>query len=392
MVIGLIELKGEWLEHQGTQAISAAFEGAGHQIFLVGGCVRDALLGRVVYDIDMATTALPDVAMNIARTAGFKVIPTAPDHGTIVVVADGRAHEITTFRQDVVTDGRHAQVAFTCDMISDARRRDFTMNALYADARGRVVDPLGGLPDALARRVHFVGNAQERITEDYLRILRFFRFHACYADKAEGVNPEGLAACALYAWGVETLSYERIGAEMRKMLGACDTLWVVQAMAQSGVLEYVLPNAKLERFNRFEKIARVFDVMPDAVQRLAALGGRNVKERLRLSQAEAKRLMGIEKALLSFRSAAEFGYRLGYHDGVGAFLLRLVSDDAENESEGLAKPDDLARIYAGAHAVFPVKSADLAPLEGVDLGQKLRLLETRWIASGFTLTKKELLE
>ena len=180
-----MNLAGNWLAHPGTQGLCKALEAAGYRALFVGGCVRNAILGVPVADIDLATDATPDVVTRVAEGAGFKVIPTGIDHGTVTVVASGLPHEVTTFRRDVETDGRRAVVAFSTRIEEDASRRDLTMNALYADATGLVIDPLGGLADTLARRVRFVGDPETRIREDYLRILRFFRFHAAYGD------PEG---------------------------------------------------------------------------------------------------------------------------------------------------------------------------------------------------------
>jgi poly(A) polymerase len=204
-----MKVSGDWLTQAGTQSLCAALEGAGYRALFVGGCVRNALLGEPVADVDIATGATPENVTNIAESAGFKVVPTGFDHGTVTVIASGKPHEVTTFRRDVETDGRRAVVAFSTDITEDAARRDFTMNALYADRHGTVIDPLHGLADLQARHVRFVGDAETRIREDYLRILRFFRFHAAYGDAAEGLDPEGLAACAAFSAGLETISKER---------------------------------------------------------------------------------------------------------------------------------------------------------------------------------------
>ncbi|MDP1577484.1 MAG: CCA tRNA nucleotidyltransferase, partial [Cypionkella sp.] len=168
-----MKISDDWIGHPGTQALCKVLAQAGCQALFVGGCVRNSLLGVPVADIDIATNARPEIVSNLAETAGFRVVPTGIEHGTVTVIAQGLAHEVTTFRRDVETDGRRAVVAFSSDVVEDAARRDFTMNALYARADGSVLDPLGGLPDLIARRVRFVGEPQARIREDYLRILRF---------------------------------------------------------------------------------------------------------------------------------------------------------------------------------------------------------------------------
>ena len=245
-----MNLQTQWLTRPETQALCAALEGAGYHALFVGGCVRDGIIGRAVTDIDIATDARPEQVMQITKAAGMKPIPTGIDHGTVTVVSGGIPHEVTTFRRDVETDGRRARVAFSKRVEEDALRRDFTMNALYADARGAVLDPLGtGLADLRARRVRFIGDPHDRIAEDYLRILRFFRFHAHYADRLGGLDPDGLAACAEMADGLAQLSRERVGAEMVKLLAAPDPGQSVAAMVQAGVLARVLPGADASRLS-----------------------------------------------------------------------------------------------------------------------------------------------
>ncbi|MCX8507347.1 MAG: CCA tRNA nucleotidyltransferase, partial [Rhodobacteraceae bacterium] len=238
-----MRIDGDWIKAPGLQQVLACLSGAGHAAYLVGGCVRNALMGLPVTDLDISTDALPLRVSALAKAAGLKVVPTGIEHGTVTVVAQGAPHEVTTFRRDVQTDGRRAVVAFSTRIEEDAARRDFTMNALYADRTGAVVDPLGGIADLRARRLRFVGRPEDRIREDYLRILRFFRFHALYGDVAEGLDPEGLAACAAHSAGIETLSRERVGHEMRKLLAAADPAPAVAAMQASGVLAHSLPGA-----------------------------------------------------------------------------------------------------------------------------------------------------
>ncbi len=236
-------LTDDWLTAPATQAVFAMLDDAGHRALAVGGCVRNALIGAPVSDIDIATDAPPDRVIELGEAAGLRAIPTGILHGTVTVISAGVAHEITTFRRDVDTDGRHATVAFSTDVAEDAARRDFTMNALYAQADGTVVDPLDGLPDLRARHVRFIGDPAARILEDYLRILRFFRFTAWYGDPALGLDAEGLAACAACIDGLDRISAERIGAETCKLLAAPDPAPVVAAMARSGILARILPGA-----------------------------------------------------------------------------------------------------------------------------------------------------
>jgi poly(A) polymerase len=374
-----MRVAGNWLHHSGTQALCHAIEAAGFQALFVGGCVRNALIEAPVNDIDIATDARPETVTTIAENAGFKVVPTGIDHGTVTVIAKGVAHEVTTFRQDVETDGRHATVRFSADVAEDAARRDFTMNALYARADGTVVDPLGGLPDLIARRVRFVGDADLRIAEDYLRILRFFRFFAWYGDPMQGLDAEGLAACAAYSACIETLSRERVGAEICKLLGAPDPSMAVAAMAQSGVLAAALPGADA----RALPIAVHLGVQ-DWLTRLAVLGG--AVESLRLSRSELAQVTLMREEVGNMRPPQELGYRHGLSLAKSIVLCRaalLETPPSEGWQEAMGK---------GAKAVFPVAAADLMPnLQGKALGDCLREMEQRWINSGFALSKAELM-
>ena len=378
-----MKISGEWLDRPGTQALLAALEGAGHKALFVGGCVRNALLAQPVVDVDIATDAPPETVSNIAENAGFRVVPTGVAHGTVTVIADGQPHEVTTFRRDVETFGRHATVAFSDRIEDDATRRDFTMNALYADRQGTVLDPLGGLPDLRARRVRFVGDAETRIREDYLRILRFFRFHSWYGDAEGGLDADGLAACATLSAGLETISRERIGAETRKLLAAADPAPAVAAMAQAGILARILPGADPRALALLVHLE--LDADPDWLRRLAALGGEDVADRLRLSRAEARDLAALREAIGSTDTPAALGWRLGLHRGLDAVLLRACV------LEHPIGPLDMEEVGRGAAADFPVAAADLAPLAGPALGARLKALQRRWLASNLRATKDDLL-
>ena len=379
-----MRISGAWLDHPGTQAFCAALSAAGHQALFVGGSVRNALLGVPVSDIDIATDAPPETVTNIAQNAGFRVIPTGIDHGTVTVLALGAVHEVTTFRRDVQTDGRHATVAFTTDIAQDAARRDFTMNALYADARGTVMDPLGGLPDLLARRVRFVGDADTRIREDYLRILRFFRFHAVYGDPFAGLDAEGLAACAGHIEGIAGLSSERIGAEMRKLLAAPDPAPAVAAMAQAGVLIAVLPGADARALAPLVHLES--GLAPRWQRRLAVIGGQDACENLRLSRAECVTIRHIRDEIGSGKTPAALGWSHGQPTAEDVVLCRAAL------LEQPLAPHWQAEISRGTQASLPLSAADLMPaLQGPALGAALRAATARWLASDLRLTKAQLL-
>lgn len=382
-----MKISAEWLNTPASVAVMGMLEQARKEAFFVGGCVRNALLNKPASDLDIATNARPAEVMLIAQTAGLKVIPTGIDHGTVTVIHGTTAFEITTYRRDVATDGRHAVVAFSDTIFDDARRRDFTMNALYADANGQVFDPLGGLADLLARRVRFIDDAAQRIAEDHLRILRFFRFHAWYGNPDNGMDADGLAACAMGAQGIAKLSKERIGAEMRKLLAANDPAPATAAMAQSGVLLQILPGADPRALPVLVHLEQRIALPPHWLRRLLVLGGEDVPAYLRLSNADAKILRTSRTIMETGMSPAKAGYLYG-------------QDAAQNAILGMAavlcadvNPQDLAEIQRGMQATFPVSARDLMPAyTGKTLGDKLKHLQEKWFKSGLTAKKAELLD
>ena len=380
-----MKVSGDWLTHVGTQSLCAALEAAGYRALFVGGCVRNALLGEPVADVDLATDATPENVTNIAEKAGFKVVPTGFDHGTVTVIATGKPHEVTTFRRDVETDGRRAVVAFSTDIAEDAARRDFTMNALYADREGTVIDPLNGQPDLQARHVRFVGNPETRIREDYLRILRFFRFHASYGDPAHGLDEEALAACAAFSAALETISKERIGSEMRKLLSAPDPAPTVASMAAAGVLAQILPGADPRALAPLAHLEG--DTPPRWLRRIAVLGGQGAETALRLSRPESRDLATLRDAIGSLHTPAALGWQLGANLGADAILARAAT-------LGTPPPQGWqAEVTRGATATFPVTAVDLMPaLQGPALGQRLKALEAKWLASNLTLSRDDLLK
>ncbi|WP_417523373.1 CCA tRNA nucleotidyltransferase [Marinovum sp.] len=381
-----MRITGDWLIAPETQAVCAMLTEAGHSAYFVGGCVRNALMGAPVSDIDISTDAHPERVMELAKAAGLNAVPTGIDHGTVTVISRRVPHEITTYRRDVETDGRRAVVAFADTIEEDARRRDFTMNALYADASGAVRDPVGGLEDLKARRVRFIDDPAERIREDYLRILRFFRFNAWYGRPKGGFDREALAAIADNLDGLESLSRERVGAEMVKLLAAPDPTRAVAAMDKAGVLLRILPGAVITALGPLVYVEDEAGIAPDPMLRLAALGGEDVAERLRLSKAQAKALEFFRHEVGAATPPAEIGYRHGAE--LSEKLLALRAAILQEHIDGRA----FAEMEEGAAAIFPIRAADLMPdYEGPALGARLRALETLWITSGFTLTKEELL-
>ncbi|MDV4169112.1 CCA tRNA nucleotidyltransferase [Rhodovulum sp. FJ3] len=383
----MTRIRADWIDRPATRAVTDCLTRAGFQAYFVGGCVRNALIGAPVSDIDIATDALPQQVQDCAAGAGLRQVPTGIEHGTITVVSDGIPHEITTFRRDVETDGRHATVAFSTDLRDDAARRDFTMNALYAAPDGTVVDPLVGIPDLNARRVRFIGDPNARITEDYLRILRFFRFHAWYGDVAQGVDPDGLAACAENLEGLEHLAKERVTTELIKLLSAPDPAPSVASMRVSGVLNALLPGADDRALAPLIHLETAVDAPPNPMRRLAVSGGIEPENHLRLSRAQMKELTDLREMIASTEGPAALGYRYGVDAARDGILARSAM------LETVLPPDAPDQIAKGAAAIFPVTAQDLMPdYAGVALGQRLKSLKSDWIASGFRLTRDELLK
>ena len=378
----MTRISASWLQDDAAQKVCKLLTDAGFQAWFVGGCVRNELLHEPVADLDLSTDATPETVMKLAKASNIHAIPTGIDHGTVTLVANDIPFEITTFRRDIATDGRRATVAFSDNITADARRRDFTMNALYAGPDGEIADPLGGLPDLQARRVRFIEDADRRIKEDYLRILRFFRFYAWYGDVSEGPDADGLAACAENIAGLHSLSAERVTAELLKLLAAPDPAPALATMASTAALAQVLPGANTWSLATLVHLEQEAGLAPRLMLRLALLGGEPT-ESLRLSNAQIRQLEQIN----SGASPVELAYRFGVDAGLDALLFEAAS---------LSQPvrrAELEEIHHAAKQVFPLKAADLMPtLNGPALGIALKKAEARWISSGFTLTKAELLD
>jgi poly(A) polymerase len=379
----------DWLVGAPTAAVFDALEAAGGPdcARFVGGCVRNAVLGRDVDDVDIATTLTPPQVIEALKAAKLKAVPTGVEHGTVTAVSHSRPFEITTLRRDVETDGRRAVVSFTTDWAEDAARRDFTLNALYAARDGTVLDVLGhSLADALAGRIVFVGDAEIRIREDYLRILRFFRFLAWYGNGAP--DPTAVAACAAFKGGLARLAAERVNKELLKLLAAADPRPAVALMAQTGVLAEILPEAGgLARFEGLVEIGA-----PDALLRLAALlqgavAGAEIARRLRLSNAERDRLIAALAedgpalaADMPPPAVRQAVYALG-----PAFADRARLKWAETPAEP-AWGRMIALAEGWTPPRFPLNGEDAAAAglpRGPRMGAALREVEAWWAAADF---------
>lgn len=398
MTLPLPRIEADWLTRPATQAVFAALVAAGFEGRVVGGAVRNALIGKPVADIDIATPATPAQVMAAAEAAGLDVVPTGLKHGTVTVMSEHIPHEVTTLRRDVETDGRHAVVAFTDDWAADAARRDFTVNALYCAADGRVHDPLSGYGDLVARRVRFIGDAHARIREDYLRILRFFRFTAEYA--VGQVDATGLAACGRLRDGLQRLSAERIRTEVLKTLLAPRATEIAGLMHAHGFWVPLLGLAPVPA-----QLARLIEQAPDSgpTVRLAALcvvtpeDAQRLSLRLRLSNTETDHLMAM----------AELGEHIGpamtatevrramYGRSRGTFLAALaIAVARRGRAVVWDGADQRAAAIEWQMPAFPLRGQDLldrglAP--GPAIGQTLRRLEAWWIGQDFKPDRTALL-
>ncbi len=379
-----------------AQALQA-LNGGGEETRLVGGAVRDLILGLNAEDLDLATTARPEEAIRRADAAGFKVAATGISHGTITLIMDGRTIETTTLREDVETDGRHAKVAFGRDFSADALRRDFTINALSLSPDGQVHDPVGGLDDLAAGRVRFIGDADARIREDYLRILRFFRFSARFGEGA--VDAKGLSAAIRNRLALAGLSRERVRAETLKLVVAPHAGRVVRTMGESGILEQTVGFAWTARFNRAIAIESARGATPDALLRLAALAAmvaedaERLHRRLRLANAEHDRIAQATAALTGLHGLpapppAEklrlLLFLAGRQAARDALLLAAADSGASPDDPAFAEAD---QFLAEAPAPeLPVSGSVLIARgveEGPRVGEVLRIFRRRWIEASF---------
>ncbi len=377
-----------WLAR--AQTVMQALGVAGVEARAVGGAVRNALMGLPVDEVDLATTATPDKTIKACEAAGLKCVPTGLAHGTVTVLADGSAYEVTTLREDVETFGRHAKVAYTADWAADARRRDFTMNALYCAADGTVSDPLGGWADLNARRVRFIGDPAERIREDYLRILRFFRFQA---EVGQGtLDAGGLAACVRERHGLASLSAERVRSEIVKLLSAADPLAGIGPMFDFGLLSPLLCAAPRPNvLSRLVAAEREVSAPVDAILRLSALAVATIDDipsladRLRLSNAERDGLIVIDHSAANLEALTDPAARRAlYRDGARQWQRRALAAAAAGAGVRWRTLYALPQSWQAPR--FPLRGADALALgiaPGPRVGDLLARVEAWWIEGDF---------
>jgi len=394
-------LDAPWLKSGPAARVLELLNSDGEEARVVGGSVRNALLNIPIGDIDIATTALPEEVMRRAKSAGIKGVPTGIEHGTVTLVIDTHPLEVTTLREDTETFGRKAKVAFGRDWVRDAERRDFTINGLSVDAEGRLHDHVGGLDDIAARRVRFIGDPNQRISEDYLRILRFFRIHAAYG--AGEPDRAGYLACISARAGLAALSSERVRAEMLKLMVADGAAASIAAMVDGGLLLPIFGGvAYTGPLRAMISAERALGLAPDPIRRLGALAvavtedARRVSTRLRLANAEAKaldsmghrwwRLAGMDEATARRRL-----YRLGEDRYRDRLLLAWARSGGEADASPWQKLATLPQRWSAPK--FPLKAADFISrgvAHGPQLGQVLGLAEDAWLAADFPLDEPAL--
>lgn len=395
----------EWLAAAAVRRLFREFAASGVEIRAVGGAVRDALLGRAVNDIDFAVSAPPEVVERVGVAAGFKVVPTGRGHGTLTLVVDGRPFEVTSLREDVATDGRHAVVRFGTDWVADAERRDFTINSLSVNGDGEVYDPLDAYADVVARRVRFIGDADRRIAEDRLRALRFFRFHAQIGEGTP--DAEGLAATIRARHDLATLSAERVGQEVRKIVLAPRAAATIEIMQDAGILPLVFAGVSyLPAFSRLSVDIASKDVQSGFTVRLAALACRIEEDVRRLT--DRLRLANAERDEMS--AALAFARDLPLRPGPEALKLRLYRAGERIFRDGLLlawswrypsateghDADWLERLSLPKRwspPTFPLNGRDIVAsgvVSGPRVGEMLRQLEDLWIQRDFSPTAADL--
>ncbi|MCC2095350.1 MAG: CCA tRNA nucleotidyltransferase [Hyphomicrobiales bacterium] len=380
------------------QRVLTCLNGDGEETRIAGGAVRNALFRVPVKDIDLATTALPEEVMRRAQGAGCKTVPTGIEHGTITVIANGTPFEVTTLREDIETNGRHAVVRFGRDFAADAMRRDFTINALFADTGRRVHDYVGGLDDIAERRVRFIGDASQRIAEDYLRIMRLFRIHAAYGHGP--VDRESLLASIAGRRGMLALSKERIGAELQKLLEAPGAPAAVEEMTDAGLLGPLLGGVPLvSRFANLAATEQAQNLNPDTTLRLAALAAlipedaERLRDRLRLSNLQTARMAQAIRAFLAIRTIREPPYktdlyRFLFQHGRRAALdgLLLAQADAAPATDAANWRSAYAFLHDTPEPRLPFTGSDLIKRgvrSGPAMGAMLKRLQAAWIRAGF---------
>jgi len=380
-----MKISASWLRNPSTQSIMEILISDGHKAYFVGGCVRDTLFNLTTTDVDIATSAHPKKVLEIMKKAGLKAIPTGIDHGTVTVVADQQSYEITTFREDIETDGRKAKVKFSKSLTEDAKRRDFSINAIYCEQDGTILDPLGGLTDIEEKRITFIGDPYERIKEDYLRILRFFRFAALFSTNKKFLEIE-ISALSDLRDGLDTISAERKSDEIFKLFATPNLIFSISLMEKTNIISKVFHTYYFNCLATLQDIESRHEISPCATRRLAAYTEDNLKLHLRFSNKTAKTHKILRDEAKGSKGAAELSYRYNEKLALDIVLVRASLQGTEFSKE------IFNQIKLGSTVEFPIKSSDIAEyFSGPKLGEILAFLEQKWIESDFTLNRTKLL-
>ncbi len=402
-----VQVKAGWLKQKPLQRLFDILSSGGGEVMVNGGAVRNALMGEGASDVDLSTTLEPQEVITLLEAAGEKAVPTGVEHGTITAVIDKKSFEVTTMRQDIETDGRHAIVRFGQDWSEDAHRRDLTMNALYCDRDGKVFDPVGGYDDLVNREVRFIGDAATRIEEDALRILRFFRFFAWYGKGRP--DAAGIKACASLRDLLAGLSVERIWMELKKLLSAAEPGRALLWMRTSGVLAKALPETEkwgIDAIPALIKLEQIHSWKVDPMLRLMAMLPPNseivttLTKRLAMSTAERARLVDWAGSFVLDPDMAPVELEQALYKGrqsaiVDRMRLEIVRIHGEDEAAESAMLKSLQHASSWKRPGLPIKGRDLVEAglsEGPALGKKLAEIENAWVESGFTLNREALLE
>ena len=373
-----MQINSEWIKNKSLQNILKILKKADHNAYLVGGCIRNSILNFPVNDIDISTDAKPQETLDLFNIGSFKATPTGFSHGTVTVVSGGIPYQITTMRSDQNTDGRHADVSFSDNITEDAERRDFTINALYADPNGKIIDPIGGLKDFRPLKIKFIGNANNRIQEDYLRILRFFRFHAQFSEFVIDFEQDALDAIKNNQNSLKLLSKERVWNEFQKILLSKNPSRALLEMSKIGILEKVSIDGGIKNIKNLISIEEKMGIEPEAIRRLVAITRNTEKTSLNLSRKEARKFSLLKSLLGKKFDLAELVYQ--FNKEIAQSVLAIYTF---NQGEKL-KLSDVAKIEKACLYPCPISGAHLSKyMSGEDVGIKLKEAQRVWIKSNF---------
>jgi len=380
-----------WLETKSVKLIWRVLSSNGAKVYFVGGCVRNSVQGKEINDIDIATDALPDEVIKVASDAGLGVITTGYSHGSVSIKIMQELFEVTTFRSDLITDGRHSKVGFSKNILEDAKRRDFTMNALYMTIDGHIFDPILGLEDVINERVQFIGDPDKRVREDFLRVLRYFRFLSIYKKNIDSIDQTLVTVFANAVPGLKMLSHDRVWSELQKILGAENPYVVLKIMQVCGILKEVLPSAKIDCLQRFLQNEDELKLEFQEINRLAALNLSNFRSWTKNFPLTKDQNRWIDKLLVNLKDSSSLrvkGYKYG--ENLAIVALALLKSD----SGATIIREDLAEIKYGSLKRFPIKSLDLLKffIPSKELGDELKRLKDIWFASDLELSREDLLD